>query len=204
MQNQPSPRERLRALLIERIGGALTPELCDEIERAAWDTPDRSIDLAQFAPAVHGGYEIRAERFAAVLPELRALHAAHWAETEKHRHGLPLAPDVDAMAASDRAGTMLQFTLRAQGELVGHVRMYLGRSLHTQTLFGEEDTLYIRPDHRGGLLVMRLMRYAEAALRQVGCREIRADSKLLNKADVLMRRLGYSPVALKFHKLFKD
>ncbi|WAC72065.1 GNAT family N-acetyltransferase [Roseateles sp. SL47] len=152
----------------------------------------------------HGAYTIRAESFRQILPELRVLHAEHWAETEKHRHKLPMDPDYDVMAARERAGRLLQCTVRdASGSLVGHVRMYLAESIHTRTIYAEEDTLFIRPGHRGGLLVMRLMRFAEAALRELGAREIRADSKLLNKADVLMRRLGYTPVALKFHKHFE-
>lgn len=195
---------RLRAVLLRALGGSLTPDICDEIERAAWELPDLALDPARFAPVAHGKYEIRVESFRAILPELRELHRVHWVETEKHRHGLPLDPDYAAMADRERAGRLLQFTVRAAGELVGHVRMYLGTSLHTQTIFAEEDTLFIVPGHRGGMLVMALMRYAERVLRGVGAREIRADSKLLNKADVLMKRLGYTPVALKFHKHFED
>lgn len=201
----PHALSQFRALLTEHLGQELTPSLCAELELVARSAPDLSIDLAQFQPLTYGGYTIRPERFAAVVDELHPLHQLHWQETEKHRHGLPMAPNYAAMAASERAGQMLQFTARAPGgELVGHVRMYLGTSRHTQTLFGEEDTLFLHPAHRGGFLVMALMRYAEQALRQLGAREIRADSKLLNKADVLMRRLGYSPVALKFHKFLED
>lgn len=187
------------------MGGPLTPELCDQIERAAWDLPDLAIDPEQFAPIEHDGKVIRAESFRFAVKDLHALHEAHWLETEKHRHGLALDPQYGELFASERAGRMLQFTARTPGgELVGHVRMYLGTSRHTGTIFAEEDTLYIRPEHRGGMLVIALMRYAEAALRLIGAREIRADSKLLNKADVLMKRLGYTSVALKFHKFFED
>jgi GNAT superfamily N-acetyltransferase len=194
---------RLRALLLSSLGGEVTPGLCEEIERAAWDQPEMAIDPAQFAPLGYGRFIVRVESFRAVLPELEELHRLHWLETEKHRHGLALAPDYDAMAARERAGRLLQFTVRAEGALVGHLRMYLAVSLHTQTIYAEEDTLFLLPQHRGGMLAIALMRYAETVLRIVGAREIRADSKLLNKADVLMKRLGYTPVALKFHKHFE-
>ena len=196
--------QTFRECLAAHAGQVLTTELCHILDGIVRFGPERGIDLAQFEPLGHGGYVIAAESFREILPELRELHRIHWLETEKHRHGLPLDPDYGAMAARERAGQLLQFTVRAAGELVGHVRMYLGVSLHTQTLFAEEDTLFVAPGHRGGLLVVALMRYAERALRAVGAREIRADSKLLNKADVLMRRLGYTPVALKFHKHFED
>lgn len=200
----PATLQTFRECLAAHVGQELTADLCHILDGIVRFGPDSSIDLAQFAPITHGGYEIRAESFREILPELQELHRVHWVETEKHRHGLPLDPDYEVMATRERAGRLLQFTVRAGGELVGHVRMYLGTSIHTQTLYAEEDTLFIRPGHRGGLLVLALMRYAERALRAVGAREIRADSKLLNKADVLMKRLGYTPVALKFHKHFED
>lgn len=196
--------ERIRAVLARHVGQALTPALCHEIDQAARAQPDHSVDLAQFRPVVSGDATLQVERFEDLLQELEPLHQAHWLETEKHRHGLALNPNYPLLVSRERSGGLLQFTVRRQGVLVGHVRMYLGRSTHTSTLFAEEDTLFILPEHRGGLLVIALMRYAERCLRAIGVREIRADSKLLNKADVLMRRLGYTPVALKFHKIFED
>lgn len=193
-----------RELLLANIGKPLTPALCEALERAAWDQPNRAIPLDQFAVETYKAYTLQAERFETIIGELEPLHAAHWLETEKHRHGLELRPDYRTLFARERAGGMLQFTARDASGIAGHVRMYLGRSTHTSTLFAEEDTLYVRPEHRGGFLVIALMRYAERALRQAGAREIRADSKLLNHADVLMKRLGYKPVALKFHKFFED
>jgi hypothetical protein len=54
------------------------------------------------------------------------------------------------------------------------------------------------------MLGLRLMRYAEKCLRVIGVREISANSKLVNKADVLMRRMGYTAVATEFTKVFED
>jgi len=194
-----------RQCLADHIGKTLTQELCQILDRVIRFGPDCAIQLDQFEALAYGVYTLGVERLASILPELEPLHAAHWLETEKHRHGLEMRPDYDAMIARERAGRLLQFTVREQsGALIGHLRMYLGVSLHTQTLFAEEDTLYLSPQHRGSMLAIHLMRYAERALCQVGAREIRADSKLINKADVLMRRLGYKPVALKFHKFFED
>lgn len=194
----------LRCILAENVGKPLTRELCHLIDQTARFDPDRSIDLGQFQPEAYQAFTFSAERFATMVDELEPLHQAHWLETEKHRHGLALRPDYQGAIARERAGGLLQFTARIGGHLAGHVRMYVGTSMHSQTLFGEEDTLYICPEHRGSFMVMGLMRYAERCLRRIGVREIRADSKLLNRADVLMRRLGYTPVALKFHKFFED
>jgi hypothetical protein len=114
-------------------------------------------------------------------------------------------PDYDGFFARERAGNLIQFTMRTEsGELVGNLRMFIATSMHTQTRYASEDTLFIQPQHRGGFGVMALMRFAEQSLVALGVREIRVNSKLVNKADVLMRRMGYDPVALEFVKIFRD
>lgn len=191
----------LRRALASFLGQELTPEVAAQIYARVMDDADRAVDPARFAPQVHGGYVYAVERFRQVLEELHPLHVAHWRETEKHRHGLPLDPDYRQMALRERLGELMQFTVRRDARLCGHLRVYLGRSLHSGTVFAEEDTLYVAPEHRGGWVGMHLLRYAQQCLQALGVRELRADSKLVNKADVLMRRLGYQAVATKFVKV---
>lgn len=162
------------------------------------------IDLGRFAPEASGGYVIGAERFRDTLAELHGLHLAHWQETEKYRHGLAMAPDYEALTEREEQGRLLQITCRSDGVLVGHVRMFINQSLHTCTLYGDEDTLYLTPAHRGSFVAIRMMRYAQRWLLALGIREIRCNSKLSNNAAVLMRRLGYPAVATQFCKLFTD
>lgn len=203
---QPSSdlSHRFRMAMAEHLGRNITPEVAARIEASVFTQPDRSIDPARFEPAQHGEYVIQVESLRKILEELAPLHAEHWLETEKHRHGLQLRPDYDQAFARERAGRLLQFTVRRGAELTGHLLMYLGPSIHTQTLVAEEDTLYMRPDHRGGFTVMALLRYAESVLQFLGAREIRANSKVINRADVLMRRLGYQQVAIQFVKVLPE
>lgn len=181
----------------------LTPEIATAIEVAARTPEGEPIDLRSFGTQQRGDYLIGAERFEDVLPELHALHVQHWGETEAWRHRLALNPDYAAMAAMDRAGRCIQFTVRHQGALVGNLRIFIHTSLHTQTKFASEDSLFISKEHRGGFLAMALIRFAERALMVLGIDEIRINSKLVNKADVLMRRMEYQPVALQFVKVME-
>lgn len=194
----------LRQALAENLGQVLTPEVAAAIEAKTLEVNDQSIDVEQFAPLIYRQFVIKAERFCSILPELHRLHEIHWIETEKHRHGLAMNPDYEAMKQMERGGRLLQFTMRAlEGDLVGNLRMYLGKSLHTQTLYASEDTLFVLPQFRGGLAALAFMRYAEKALLSLGVREIRGNGKLVNNADVLMRRMGYIPVATEFVKFFE-
>lgn len=198
-------RARIRATLIKRMGQVLDPACCAEIELELLATEDRSIDPKQFGAVQCGRLTFRAERFADVLPELHELHKTHWLETEKHRHGLAMNPDYDAMADQERAGQMLQFTARDCDSLVGNVRLYIRTSMHTQTLYAVEDTLYLRPEYRAGRNALRFMQYAEACLRAIGVREIRADTKNTAPAGaLLMKHMGYQPVATQYVKFLED
>lgn len=196
-------RIAFRTALAQRLGQTLTPELCAELEVEACRSVDRAYRPSLFEPFDDEDYRIQVERFNDVLPELHPLHEAHWLETEKHRHGLELKPDYAGMAANELAGRLLQFTLRHRGLLVGQVRMYVTPSAHTENLQADEDTLYIAPAHRTGFLGIKLLRYVEGCLRQIGVREISANSKLVNGADALMRRMKYDPVAIQYHKIIE-
>jgi hypothetical protein len=196
---------RHREAIPLEVARAIIEEVCP-VPAAA--TP---IDVYALDPVAHGPYTIAAERLAAVLPEVHPLHQLHWRETEKYRHGIPMAPDYQAMIARDAAGHCLQLTIRLEGQLVGHLRMWLWpRSLHTSRPIAEEDALFIHPEHRGGFLVMALLRTAERWLLQAcpELSEIKTNSKLVARreggpdASVLMRRLGYQAVGLMHSKTF--
>lgn len=196
-----TPVHRFRMAMAKHLGKVITPEVAAAIDAEAFHEPEAGVDPSRFAPVVHGAYRIQVESFREILEELKPLHAQHWAETEGHRHVLHLAPDYDALCARERAGRLIQFTVRFGDELAGHLLMYVGNSIHTGTLVAEEDTLYMKPAHRGGFTAMALLRYAETVLIQLGAREIRANSKVVNNADVLMRRMRYQQVAIQFVKV---
>lgn len=195
----------LHHALAAHLGRELTPEVAAAILMQATGSTDSSIDPADFEPVAHGAIVIGVERFEQVLPELHPLHQAHWQETERYRHVTGFQPDYAAMKWSSRCGALVQFTAREAGELIGHLRVYLGKSRHSGVIFAQEDTLFVTPGKRTTFLGIWLMRYAEQALvRRLGVREIRFDSKAANKADVLARRLKYTPVATQFVKTFKE
>lgn len=193
---------QIRQVLSAHIGKVLTPELACEIELAASAPQGNAIDPASFGETEHDGYVIRAERMADILPELHQLHVLHWSETEGFRHGLALNPDYLRYQAIERAGGLIQFTARKGGELVGNLRLFLSDSLHTQTSLVTEDTIFLKPEHRGGFLSMAMLRFAEQVVVSLGAQEIRSNSKLVNRADVLMRRMKYQPFAIQFAKFF--
>lgn len=194
---------RFRMAMAKHLGKVLSMEAAAQIEAEVFFMPDRGVDPGRFEPQPYGTYSLQVESFRQILGELVPLHEAHWLETEKYRHGVKLNVDYEQLMLRERAGNLVQFTVRhvASGALAGHLRMYLATSVHTQTPLSDEDTLYLLPAHRGSFLPIALLRYAERALHELqGPHEIRADTKLTNRADVLMKRAGFEPFATRFFK----
>lgn len=194
---------QLADILWRNAGQVLTPELVAGILQGAAFVPPAYIDVAQFETVSCGSYTFAVERFAPAIEELRPLHVAHYSETEKHRHGLPLQFDYTGTAEQDYLGRYLLFTVRRNGELVGHCGQRISRSAHTQTLFADEDALFLRADCRGGRTSIRFIEYMESCLTKIGVRELRVSAKLVNSADKLLIKCGFVPVATQLVKIIE-
>ena len=196
-------REQLCMALALRKGQTITPEMAVALVRELF--PDRSYAPELFGQTVYADYVFQCERFTEVLPELHGLNELHYAETEDYLAGIPMDPDYKGMQESEHAGRLIQFTARvkATGQLVGNMRVYIYRSMHNQKLFCEEDTFFVLKAHRGGFMAVRLWQFVENAVRYaVGVRGVEFDSKLSNKADKMALYLKYKPVSTRFIKTF--
>jgi GNAT superfamily N-acetyltransferase len=194
-------RKLLAAALAKHIGKELTVEVARDIVRLACDELDRSIDPQQFGQGVCGSLLIQAERFRDIWQELEPLHAAHYAETEKHRQGLALDPDIPAAIADERNGALVQFTVRHDGKLVGNLRVYLRMSRHTGTRYMVEDTLYLLPEYRRGRVAVRLLEFMEDGMRTLWVCEMRSTTKNVNSAGRLLEHLQWQPVETGWVKM---
>lgn len=210
---QPMMREQLCMLLARHAGKVITKELAVEM---VWDLmPDHAYSPDQFGEEIYHDYVFRSEWFSLALPELKILHQAHFAETEKFRAGISLSPDYEGMIERERTGGLIQFTARSStGELVGSIVMHLYISAHTGTLAAKEDSYFVFASYRTGFTAIRFWQFMERCLQSIGVKEITTDSKIVRNLDDankpvkdvgrLNEYLGYRHVANVFHKLLKD
>lgn len=198
--------QNLRIALSANLGQVLTPEVAAEIEMAARYVEDKSHDPAKFGQKEYKGFLFQVERLRDIVPEIHPLHEAHFEETEKHRLGFGLHMDYDLLCGYERNGTLVQFTCRdvETGRLVGNIRMFVQTSIHTGTLYASEDTYYVLPEYRKGFAALRFWQFMEDALKAIGVREIRTDSKVVNKVHKLNEYCGYKHVANKYVKVFTE
>jgi GNAT superfamily N-acetyltransferase len=191
--------------LQRNYGNTLTPELALGLLNALQQKDLSSqINLEEIPSEEYQGFTIKAEYMGEILDELKPLHAEHWKETEKYRHGLQLNPDYGYMIDREQQGRFMLFTVRQDELLVGNCMMYLSKSTHTQKWVAEEDTIFILPEYRKGRLGVRLIRYVDDVLRNMGISEIRVTTKTVNSTENLMKRLGYTHTGNQLTKVFEE
>jgi GNAT superfamily N-acetyltransferase len=179
--------------LQNNLGNVITNELVYGILAVIQNEERSNAINIQDIPAIeYADHLIQVERIEDVLHELKPVHAAHWQETERYRHGIALNPDYNYMINAERSGRFMLFTVRNQSGIVGNCMMYLSRSTHTQRWVAEEDTIFILPEYRKGRLGVRLIRYVEDVLRNMGVTEIRVTVKTVNDVGRLLSHLGYN------------
>lgn len=197
--------EAVYAALKANQGNVITQELIDGIcfglSRLPPPEPEDRSCWRSIAADEHRGYVFAAEPLVRVLPELRHLHLAHWAEIGGPETYGPLNPNYDNLVVRERAGQYVQLTLRHNGLLVGHFGYYLFVSQHTQALAAREDTYFIAKEHRKGLLATHFIHYAERAAAQFGAREFHGSVKHAYPAAAkVLEFAGYRPVGTEFVK----
>ena len=113
----------------------------------------------------------------------------HWQETQMHADGEPFNPLYDRYA---RYGdSLVVFTARDDGELVGNCTMYLVQSMHTQRLKAMEDTWFLKPEYRKGRNAIEFYRYVEQEMIRRGATKCHMTAAPENGACRIMEYLGY-------------
>lgn len=156
-------------------------------------------------PKVCGNFVYAVERMRDHLDERRALDHSHWQETEGYRHGLGLNMDYTRLLSYEDMGQCLWFTMRRDGELMGHAYFYLDRSVHTQKLIASEDVIYVKPEARIGRNTLAFGHYWIEAAKRIQVTEVTLTRKLANpRAERFFEALHAKPVAVEYVVVIGD
>lgn len=197
-------RDSLVLALAPHIGSVLTPEVARAIADKFPDGVVSMIDLSAIEPQECGSLTFQAERLVKIAKDIHPLHQAHWLETEGHR-GKPMDIDYVGLFMEERAGTMIQFTARQDGRLVGIFRLLLRRDRASGRRFVREDVFYLDPACRRGRAAQRFLEYPKKALNDMGYAEFEADVMDENTPAVrLLEHRGFQRVPQSKYILKED
>lgn len=91
-------------------------------------------------------------------------------------------------------------TARDAGRMVGYAGVYLTPSMHTQDIIATEDTWFLLPEYRKGLLAVRFFRFAEDECRKRGAVSANGTATCSNGAGKILEYLGYKEVSRQYYK----
>lgn len=141
------------------------------------------------------------EQFNDCFDEALPLLHTHWLEIS-HDLDIPLDPDVDRYSELDQEGKIRIYTARVNGVLVGYVVFFLVINLHYRSSFqAHADLVYVDPARRNSTIGLRLLKFAEAELRDENVQLADHHVKLAHPAlGVILERMGYEPVETIYRK----
>lgn len=149
--------------------------------------------------------EIRVERYADVIGEIRPLLELHYEEIASFKEAIPLDPDYARYEQMDAAGRLFIIAARRDGVLVGYSIFFVGPHLHyNSTVFAANDIVFLHPSERQGGLGVRLFKESERLVRERGARMISWHIKPINDFSPLLERLGYVHHEIIMAKLLED
>lgn len=136
--------------------------------------------------------QLRIVNPAEYLPKVGALLAANWAETG---FDFDFCPDVAAYQRLYDAGMCFAVGAFEGGDVVGYCTVTVIPHPHNPAVVvASNDALYVRPDHRRGLLAGRLIVTAEREARARGAHRFTWHTRAGTDLAQVMQRHGYAPV----------
>lgn len=147
------------------------------------------------------------ERFSDVIDEAKPLLRRHWEEIAEYKDCIPLSPDLTKYAQLEALGSLVIFTARRDGVLIGYASFIVERGLHYSTVLAAwSDIIWIDPSQRrvGAAAAIGLIDFFEAELLAIGVCSIRMRSKLSHPAlSRLLSSKGYEVVETVSAKLIQ-
>jgi hypothetical protein len=127
------------------------------------------------------------ESVAAIFKDGMHLMKMHSIEND----GCELVLDQEAYLLSEKIGSLIAFTAREDGDMIGYGVFYVCEDpKHNNTAMATSDAIYLHPDHRSAMNGIRLIKYVNDSLRKL---EIQQINYLVNTVDFspILERFGY-------------
>jgi hypothetical protein len=113
----------------------------------------------------------------------------------------PLDVDWDSYSRMEESSLLYVFTARDEGLLVGYIWFVVHPALHMKgCLTAYEDVHYLSPSHRKGWNAIKMFKYAEGVMKNLGASRIVSGVKVGRGMECLFTHLGYTSTEQLFVK----
>ncbi len=146
-------------------------------------------------------YVFSVESLRANTPQLIPLYAEHYREMQERlaADGIEISkfnPRIQTYFDAEAQGGILNLVVRVAetGEPVGYCNVYITNDMHNGDLIAQEDTVFIRKEHRNGV-GKQLVKFGLEELRRRGVKRLHVTAMTDLRVEKLWRRMGFKPVA---------
>ena len=142
-------------------------------------------------------YKYARENLSSVKEEILPLLDLHWEDVALDKDKIKLNPDWPTYEFLDSQQSLGVYTCRKEdtNELVGYFVVIASKALHYRDhIFAENDIVYIKPEHRKGLVGYKLIKFAIKDLKSIGASKLFVNTKDHKPFDKLLERMGFNLV----------
>ncbi len=133
--------------------------------------------------------------------ELHPLLQAHRDELATAKHLMEVAPNIAAYRALEQCGALLGLIAYRGQEIVGYSISFVGPHLHYSNMrYAHNDALFVKAEHRGGTLGLRLMRETERLAKEKGAAMMMWHAKPDTALANILPRIAYAVQDIVFSK----
>lgn len=148
------------------------------------------------------GYTYQVESFEECKDEFEPFVMIHWGELGLTKEDVPIDFDWERFFEQERKGKLHTVTVRKDGKLVGYHIAFLGSHPHYKsTLHAMTDLYYLLPELRQGRTGLKLFKFAEEKLKELGVVKIYTGCKVILDHTRLFEYLGYEFSDKQFIKI---
>ena len=127
-----------------------------------------------------------------ILPEMNELTNFHYQEITLYKDKVKLNPDWKAYKKLEDNNQFFLFTARINKELIGYSAFFLKPHIHYKDiLVASNDVLFLKKEHRVGRVGLKLIKYSEQKMKELGANKITWHIKSSNDFRPILHRMGY-------------
>jgi hypothetical protein len=137
--------------------------------------------------------ELKIEPLFDIMDEMEILMEEHYQEITLYKDKVKLDPDWIAYKTMEDKNQFFLFTARVDGELIGYSAFFLKPHIHYKDLLvASNDVLFLNKKYRSGLTGIKLIKYSEQKLKEIGANKVTWHVKYSNDFRPILYRMGYA------------
>lgn len=143
--------------------------------------------------------------FEEIVDELSSITKEHWNEVGHSGVDAPFELDIDVYKSYSKLNAYKLFAVKDDDKIVGYLGCFIHNLTHNASaVAATTDALFLLPAYRKGSLAVKLIKYTEKYLADLGVDYIQLGTNTNYDLSSLCNRLGYVPSSIVYTKKIKE